>query len=194
MIATATAHGASGSAVGVSVQLPTATVSGITRGYVSEGVTLHSGSLGVNATGTLLQAVAIAQGTGIGILASITGLAANAVVSAIVEAFIGAQASLGAVTTPHIDLGSGAATLTASSHMVATASANSAGGGALSVSVMLPSAHVTGITRAYAREGVDLTAGSLAANAGTALAPVFYESSATSTVLGISASRSPVSA
>ena len=40
--ASAIAHGTAGGGLAVAIQLPTATVSGTTRGYVSDGVTLHS--------------------------------------------------------------------------------------------------------------------------------------------------------
>jgi len=75
----------------------------------------------------------------------------------------------------------------ASSTMTATSVTDAVGVGVAAVAIMFPTARIDGTTRAYVRDGVRMTAGTLTVLATDLVEtlPVVYSASATSKVLGI---------
>ena len=188
MTATATANGG-GAALGiaVNVMLPTATVSGITRAYVGDSVDLDAGSLSISADAPTMKADSTTKVGGISGFGSGNGVVANAFVTGIVEAFIGAQRDAAvSAYKPDINVGTGNVTVDADSFMYAKAVADGfAGSAGLSIGVMLPTAGVSGRTSAYIREHTDIVAKDVKVTAGIAADRVVYKAEATSFNLNI---------
>src|SRR6185503_5172864 len=162
MIADALANGAAFGLVGaIAVMTPSATVSGKTRAYVGDGATVNAGSLKVIANSSNMYAEATTDALQIALFGSGSGLVANATVSGIVESFIGAQAAFVSSLTPGtINVGSGTVIVESGSSMEAYAKADSTNGSLLTaIALLFPTATVSGITRSYVRDGVDVTAG-----------------------------------
>ena len=166
--AIASADGAGVGGVAIGVMLPTANAGGVTRAYMGEGMSITAASLKIVANGKQLRAEATTQGVNVGAFGAGAGLVASATVSGIVEAFVGAQAGFASSLTPGtINVGSGAVSVDSGSDMTAIAVADSTGlAGLASISVIFPTATVSGITRSYVRDGVDITAGSLRVRVG----------------------------
>ena len=182
MTANATANGGAGGAISVAVMLPSATVSGVTRAYVGEGTNLDAGTLDVTAAG-VLQANATTKAIGIGLLGSAQGLRSEAIVTGVVESFVGAQATNTVGVLTDVDV-SGATNVTADGTMKAIALANGLGASlTAAINIMLPSATDSGRTAAYVRDGVKLAAGSLQVRAGQLGTPVLNLAQATSNSL-----------
>ena len=94
------------------------------------------------------------------------GVFANATVSGVVEAFVGAPAGVAAGGQPSTILAiTGATTIRAMSDMDAVADADGFGAGAVAATIMIPSATVSGETRAYAGDGADITGTTLVVSA-----------------------------
>ena len=195
-IAQADGAGVSGG-VTVAVMLPNADVMGITRAYVGEGVEIDAGSLTITANAPAMLARASSFAVGIGGFGAGQGIESEAVVSGTVEAYIGANAAdVATMSAPDIDVGTGAVIVGADALMRALAEASGLGlAGLLAIGVMLPMAKVTGRTRAYIRDGVNVDAGSLTVQAGTLDDPgtpgdetdrVRYEAVATAKVVQVS--------
>jgi hypothetical protein len=188
MTALATANGGGAAiAITVNVMLPTATVSGVTRAYVGDSVDLDAGSLRITADAPTMKAEATSKVAGISGFGSGNGVVADAFVTGVVEAFIGAPR--GAVTSayePDINVGLGDVTVDADSYMFAHAIADGVGGSlGLSIGVMLPTANVSGRTSAYVRDHVDIVARNVKVQAGTAGDRVVYRAEATSLNINI---------
>ena len=93
--------------VGISILLPTATVSGATRAYVRDGVSMIAGSLVVlagadnpttvadEAYAVNYRATATTSVVGVGVIGG-AGANADATVSGVMESFVGAPALIGA--------------------------------------------------------------------------------------------------
>src|SRR5262249_28193515 len=83
----------------------------------------------------------------------------------------------------------GAVTLEVFRPNPATANARSDGGslGIAEVQAMLPTATVSAGSRAYVRDGVTLSSGSLTVRAGTTVTPIEYSATAKSILIGIGA-------
>src|SRR6266849_4521046 len=186
MKAIATANGGGGGGANVAIMLPTANVSGTTRAYAGEGTNLTSGGLIVNAQAPTMEATATSKAVGIGLFGSVEGIRSDAEVTGTIEAFIGAQAA-NSVNTPAgtINVGVYAVTVTAGGFMHAFAKSDGLGAGALAIAIMLPTAHVSGTTAAYVREGINVTAASLTVQAGTTSGRVEYKAEATTHVVEI---------
>ena len=183
--ATATSDIGSGGLVAVGVSRPKASVAGTTRAEFSGDIT-QGDALSVTASATY-DATATAHPITIGLIAA-AGAVADAVIEsgASVEAHIGPAVGTGGSDRPDIHVGSGAVTVVADATMTATATANSASGGGFSLTVMLPTAQVNGVTRAFVRDGSDIDAGSLDVHAGTSGDRIGYTATATSKNLAIS--------
>ena len=183
MVANATANGGSvGVGGSVQIMMPTATVSGTTRAYVGQGTTLTALTLNVTATAPTMTATAYSKAQGIGGFGSGQGVTAKAIVSGVVEAFIGAAANVNSYGVAGNVTVSGATTIFSDAFMKAKATADGDGAGGIAVSVMLPTARVSGITRSFVRDGVKLTAGSLDVQAGRTGDLVQYVAEATTLV------------
>ena len=169
MRAYALADGAAfGLAGAVAIMHPTATVNGTTRAYVGDGGTVNAGKLTIIANASDMYAEATTDADQIGLFGAGSGLVATATVSGLVEAFIGAQAaSISSISPGTVNVGSGAVVVESGSSMSAYAKADSTNGSLLAaLAVIFPDANVTGTTRAYVRDGVDITAGSLRVRVG----------------------------
>ena len=184
MSATATADGVSAGAASVSIMLPSATVAGKTRAYVRDGVSMTAGSLSVLAgdpTPVAYDATAESFVLGLGALLGVTGIRANATVSGTVEAFVGAPTGIVAGGQPLTTINlTGPATIKAIATMDSTADADGVGAGAVSAQVMIPSAIVSGTTRAYAGEGADIDGTTL-----TILADGDFDADATTVAVSV---------
>ena len=160
--ATADIEGGSGSVVGVSVDLPSASITGSTLAYVGEGATVTAGSLNLQSSAASQNVLAKIHAINVGILASGAGANADSSVSGNIEAFIGPQAGstpLGLTTTVNL---TGALTVQASTAANPTTNVYSGGGGAITVSALITDAKVDDQTLAYLSTGVHVTnAGSL---------------------------------
>src|SRR4029077_764443 len=155
-----------------------------TRAQVNGDVS--SASLLVKATGTY-TVLATSKPISVGIIAG-AGVAAVAEITGIVEALIGERAENAAtLNVPTVNVGSGFVKVKASSTMTATAVADGFSVGAVTIGVMLPTAHVDGKTRAYVRDGVSMVAGSLTilATQPDEVSRVLYTATATSKVIGV---------
>lgn len=188
MTATAVADAGAGGLFSISMMFPTASVDGVTRAYVREGVALSAGSLRVEAGDALdrvsYTATATTQAITIGFLGSGSGVVSNATIKGVVDAFIGNPVGVapgGPVTIPTITAG-GTVVVRAFSTMTATAVADGDGGGAVSLTAMVPTADVQGTTRAYVGQGLRLSAGALDIDADAVMA-----AAATSRMLSVSA-------
>ena len=167
MTATALIDGG-GFAAGVSfnLMLPTATLSGRTSAYVRDGVSMEAGDLDVLAgKGGEDRVVYLAEATttvvGLAFGLSVTALRADAFVTGVVEAFVGAASGRSGGGNPAALLGI-AGTVDVGARADIDAIANTDGGavGALAAaSVMEPTAVAGGRVRAYAGDGLNLRAG-----------------------------------
>ena len=172
--------------VDVTVLFPTARLVGTVRAYVGEGVDIDAASVSITASAPNLAAVATAEANGFSALLGIGIIDADATNNSTVEAFIGAHRSIDAsnVTTR---VEAGTITLTLDTALTATATADSnAFSGAVTLSVMAPTARVGGYAGSYVRDGVDLSATSLAVTAGTVGDRVVMSATARSDALGVS--------
>ena len=100
--ATADIEGGAGSAVGINVALPSASITGSTLAYVGQGSTVSAGTLNVQSSASNQNVLAKLNAVSIGIFASGAGANADSSVSGNIEAFIGPQAggsSNGSITT-----------------------------------------------------------------------------------------------
>ncbi len=189
MTANATANGAVVGGLSVAAMLPTAEVSGTTRGYVGEHSDIESSGGNVTITGNgTLKSHASSSLLNVGAFAA-GGAVANSTVSGLVESFVGAQADHQAIQSRpgKIHVGTGEIDLFASSDMEANADTTGNSAGAVTLSYMAPSAKVTGTTRGYVRDNVDVRAGTLHVYAGdSAGTRVKYRANATAHVLFLS--------
>ena len=163
--AVARADGA-GAAAGVSVtaMLPSATAGGATRAYAGDGTDIRATDLQLNADSVIVadaktKAVAV-SGLGAGV-----GANANATVSSSTEAYVGEHADSTRTTLAVIDINNtsgtpGTVTVGATSSAQALAKADGGSGSAISISVMLPTANLSGFTRAYIGPWTQLNAAS----------------------------------
>ncbi|MEQ1826278.1 MAG: hypothetical protein ABL921_10035, partial [Pirellula sp.] len=175
-------------AINVAIMLPEATAGGKVRAYVGEGTQLTAVSLTITANAPTMNADATAFAIGISAIGGANVLQSKTTVSGEVEAFIGAQFASGASTSKaDIDVGAGQVTVQADSSMRAHAIADSGSASAgLALAFLTPESKITGKTRAYVRDGVDLDANSLVVRAGEAgVDTVKYEAIAESLVLGL---------
>src|SRR5262249_10263991 len=154
--------------------------------YVGEGTDLDSDGLSILADAPTMKADAGAFAVGISLLGGGLGLVSNAEVSGVVEAFIGAQATrTSSASAPQLQVrGPVVIDADALGCAIATGDGVNASLG-LALSVTLPSAMVTGATRAYVRDGVSMFARTLTIHAGTPADRVRYEAKATSFMAGI---------
>ncbi|MGD8331638.1 MAG: hypothetical protein PVJ49_19555, partial [Acidobacteriota bacterium] len=176
------------------VFLPTADTSGTVRAYVGEGTNLSADDLTITADGDTMTADAEVIAGSISGFASINVLEALAKVTGVVEAFIGAQVADASTTaSPIITMTGDEGTdrdviVDADSTMTATAHSYSLTGSfGLTISKIQPRAEVNGTTRAYVRDGVDLTSKTLKVEAGEdATDPVHYIANATTFLVDFS--------
>jgi hypothetical protein len=181
----AESHVGTGGFVAIGVAVPLASVGGTTRAEFSGDVT-KGDSLTVTADGDY-NAESFTIPVTVGLIA-LAGARAEAKITsdATVEAHIGPAVGVyGGSDRPDINVGSGAVLVKASASMTADAEADSIGGGAFTLSVMLPEAETNGATRAYVREGTKIKANSLDVEAGTSGDEVVYKATATSKNLAI---------
>jgi hypothetical protein len=165
-----------GAAAGVSVtvMLPTAIAGGTTRAYAGDGADIKATQLELNANGDILadaKTVAVAVG---GLGAGI-GANADAQVTSLTEAYVGEQAASTRTSLSIIDINNtsgnpGTVIVGAESSAIAKAKANGGAGGAIVISVMLPSATLGGATRAYIGPWTQLNAASATLTANDAVA------------------------
>jgi hypothetical protein len=162
LLATATANTSGfGGAIQLGVASPTARVTGYVGGYLRDGIDVTAGSLSlkVGDTGVGQRVVIAATATtrAVGVSAVIGGgvAVAEAVTGGTVEAFLGAASGRTRGGSPGAQLViSGAVDVTAASDMDATATAQGTSvGGAVAFNVLIPTAWVTGATRAFAGDG-----------------------------------------
>ncbi|GGO80245.1 hypothetical protein GCM10011348_16530 [Marinobacterium nitratireducens] len=206
--ATASASGVSGSlGVNVDVYKPTAIAAGSVLAYVGEGSNVTADDLTVTADAIAgapdpamvgMTANATVFSIGLAGFLNLAYLESLASVEGEVEAFIGVQARQLATdaATPVLNISGTQASdgdikVHADAEMAATADVKG-GTGTLGISVDLtkPTAKVSGSTRAYVREGSDLTSDSLLVEAGNLSADpdsrVRYLATATSFTVGFS--------
>ena len=195
LASTASSQVGSGGGIAVAVTLPTARVSGDVRAQLA-GDVVTGASLTVKASGPLV-ATATSSPTTLGLAVAINGVSSEATVSGAVEALIGARVNVAAgANIPDVNV-TGAVKVSASSSMTASAIADGINAaGIVGIGIMLPTATVSGATRAVVRDGVDMTAASLSVEAGifdNPLTPtdetdaVDYSATATTKVLGVGA-------
>jgi hypothetical protein len=174
---TSSASGGSASyGVTVNVFLPTADTSGSVRAYAGEGTVLTADDLTITADADTMTADADILAGSIAGFAAVDVLQSLAKVTGEVEAFIGAQAAdvSSATASPVIDISGtelvdGDVIVDADATMTATAEAfGTSVSFVLDVDVVLPQAQVSGATRAYIRDGADLTSDTLKVEAGDA--------------------------
>ncbi|MDX2379978.1 MAG: hypothetical protein QNM02_09510, partial [Acidimicrobiia bacterium] len=179
-LVTATAKADGGGASGaltVTAMIPHADAGGTTRAFIGQGANVSATSVEVNAEGTFVSS-ATTIAVSIAGLAAINVVNANADVTGVVDAHIGSAVGETAHSTPTVVVArTGAVTVDAWASMSATATANGGGvAGGVTVNVMLPTATVAGIVRAYVGDSVTLTAKSLTV---TANAPTMKADSTT---------------
>ena len=132
MTATATADSAGISGgVSISVMLPSADVGGYTRAYVGDGGDITADSLsvkadshGATASDPGMLATATSKVLGVSAFGSGGGVESEAIVSGVVEAFIGAHATADVVSTPSVNVGTGTVTVDADAYMKALTTAD----------------------------------------------------------------------
>ena len=129
MTATAKADGGGGGAISVTAMLPSAEAGGTTRAYVGQGADIDATTLDIDADGTYFaEATTIA--VAIGGLAGGVGADADARVTGIVDAHVGASAGT-AVTAPTVVTLTGDLTIDAIGDIYAHAKADGGSGGAI---------------------------------------------------------------
>ncbi|MBM4068701.1 MAG: hypothetical protein FJ271_07120 [Planctomycetes bacterium] len=165
--ATAKHDGGQGSVFGViAVMITSATISGDTAAYVAEGAQVAAGALNVaasaasqSATATsILVAISFASGGGCHTSAAVTGT---------VAAYAGPEAGTASTTATMLSV-AGDVTIQAESNASATANSDGGDGGAVEVEVLNSTTDITGDTRAYAGDGVSITADNLTIRASAA--------------------------
>ncbi|HET9217460.1 MAG TPA: LEPR-XLL domain-containing protein, partial [Terriglobia bacterium] len=148
----------------------TALVSGTVRSYIGEGVEIDAGTLTILADAPVMKAMAQTLEISIAGIASGSNITANAEVSGLVEAFIGAQAdddANGDDIVTDVDVNNHTVSVVADGVMEAIAQTDGGGfSGALDISLVKPTATVSGTARAYVRDGVNMDAGNLLVSAG----------------------------
>ena len=201
MTATSTPAALSGGlAVAVNLLLPTATVAGVVRAYVGEGIDLNATSLEVIARAPIMNAIATGSAAGISGFLSVNVIDARATVGgydldgnstidrfATVEAFIGEQSAFGSGQLTDVNVGGGSVSVSANATMTTNATGNGTAASFVgAVNALLPDASTSGRVAAYVRDFVDIVAGSLTVKAGTALDPVDITATATADSIALS--------
>ncbi|MEO0465166.1 MAG: LEPR-XLL domain-containing protein, partial [Pseudomonadota bacterium] len=159
--------GGFGLLAGASASRSTAIVEGTTLAYIGEGQMVEAGGVEITANSTdNAEARNDVISAAAGVTASLSETIAR--VSSRTEAYAGAGADFVAATVPMgIDVGSGAVVIDANATMTATAESRGGGfAGIANLTLFRPYASVDGAVRAYLRDGVDVTAGSLSVTAG----------------------------
>ena len=182
--------------VAANVFIPTAENSAGIFAYVGEGTTVDADDLKIEArTAPLTQMTAEAKSTAgaISAVASVNALFATAIVTGQVEAFVGAQeARVSSATASPVliidgsELADGDVDVIADASMYAKSELFGVSGSfGLNVSVVRPTAEIQGVTRAYVRDGVDITSDRLKVQAGSSDADrVDYLTESTTFTLG----------
>jgi Ca2+-binding RTX toxin-like protein len=163
------AEGGAFGTVSISGFVVDANIRGTTRAYVGEATTIVAGELNIKATAAEnveAEIIVIGAGTFSGV-----GGKADANDSSTTEAFIGAQAgtdpsdipttTLNISSSSHYPAPYGAVLIEAISTIHAKATAGGGAGGTVSITALLPTATIGGVTRAYLGSGTSLSASSL---------------------------------
>ncbi|MBL8482719.1 MAG: hypothetical protein JNJ60_11010, partial [Rhodocyclaceae bacterium] len=172
---------------GAAASKSTATVNGQTLAYVGQGAQVNAGGVDIEAfsTDTAYASNRVASAAaGVGVKTA----QADAIVSSRTEAFIGAFAGTAADTDAMgVNVGTtGTIKVDADSEMTATSESRGGGfAGGASLSFFKPTATVSGATRAYVRDGVDIDAGSLSVTAGESADKVVYKATATALAVDV---------
>ncbi|HEY7759786.1 MAG TPA: hypothetical protein VIA64_10275 [Burkholderiales bacterium] len=152
--------GAGGSAVGIAVMLPTATIEGTTRAYASGNVTVADGDLEIDANATN-TATASTISVGIG-LAGGAGGGATAQISRATEAYLGDRLDAPAGAAPNnVSAVNGAVLVEATTSSTATADAAGGAAGGVTIAGFTADATITSATRAYVGVDTAVAAGEL---------------------------------
>lgn len=158
----ATAEATSGSGalgVDVDVLVASATISGTTQAYVSQGAYVSATGLNILATATSRNASATSFLVDVSIVAAGDGANTASTVKGTVAAFVGAAAGASATSTTMLDIGGKLTVQAQTISDTSTAKATGGtGGGGVEVDALITSADISGNTQAYVSPQVTVNA------------------------------------